>query len=128
MKHLLVIEDQPADLRIATEAAHALGIASVEGCRSTGPAVDLLNSALRGERSLPDAILLDLDLGYESGFELLRFWHSNPSLNTIPVVIWTVLDGDFGELCRLFKVSAVIPKWQGPEALRNALGELKAAV
>ena len=68
--------------------------------------------------------MLDLDLGYESGFELLRFWHGNPQLAKIPVVVWTILGDQYREICEMFKVSAYIDKAAGIAPLRKALAEL----
>jgi DNA-binding response OmpR family regulator len=68
--------------------------------------------------------VLDLDLGYESGFELLRFWHSNPQLAKVPVVVWTILGDHYREICGMFKVAAYIDKGDGLAELRKALGGL----
>jgi CheY-like chemotaxis protein len=75
---------------------------------------------------LPDGIILDLDLGYESGYEVLRFWHSSPELNKIPVIIWTILGEEQREICRLFNVNHYISKWEGATGLREALANIFA--
>jgi len=75
---------------------------------------------------LPDVILLDLDLGYESGHELLRFWHGNAKLAGTQVIVWTVMGKEQQDLCRLFEVNAVVPKWEGTVALKRALEPLAA--
>jgi CheY-like chemotaxis protein len=41
---------------------------------------------------MPDAMVIDLDLGVESGFELVRFWHGTPQLKPIAVVIWAMME------------------------------------
>ena len=121
---LLLVEDQPQDIRIAADTAQSVGISKVEARTSIQAARNFLDAGLRGEGALPDGIILDLDLGYESGYELLRFWHSTPRLFQIPVIVWSVLGEDQREMCRLFKVSRFVGKWEGAEVLREALVQL----
>jgi CheY-like chemotaxis protein len=87
----------------------------------------LLDAGLLGETSLPDAIILDLDLGYESGYELLRFWHSTPQLSKIPLIVWTVAGDEQREICGLFKVNAYVSKMDDISQLRNVLSGFAAA-
>lgn len=121
---LLLVEDQPQDVRLAANTAQSVGISKVEARTSIQTARDFLDAGLRGESALPDGIVLDLDLGYESGYELLRFWHSTPRLFKIPLVVWSVLGEDQSEMCRLFKVSRFVGKWEGAEVLRDALVQM----
>jgi CheY-like chemotaxis protein len=121
---LLIVEDHPNDLQIAVTAAKASGFSAIDASASAGMARDFLEKALRGERPLPDAILLDLDLGYESGFELLRFWHSNPQLAQIPLVVWTILGDQYREICRMFQVRAYVFKGEDVSVLRQVLSGL----
>jgi CheY-like chemotaxis protein len=121
---LLLVEDQPNDLHIAAETARSVGIAEIEARTSLQDARVYLEKGLQGETPLPDGIVLDLDLGYESGYELLRFWHSTPGLAKIPMVIWTLLGEEQREICNLFKVNAYVSKWEGIKAFRDALAAL----
>jgi CheY-like chemotaxis protein len=121
MTRLLIVEDQPNDLRNATETARSLGFTEVEARSSAMAAKLYLEKAVEGDHPLPEVILLDLDLGYESGFELLRFWHGNPNLSAIPMIVWTVMGEDQREICRLFKVTAFISKSDGLHLLKEAL-------
>ena len=123
MKCLMLVDDRPNDLRIAADAARELGISEVNAQTSITKARLYLEKGLNGEVPLPDGIVLDLDLGHESGFELLRFWHSTPRLSAIPVMIWSVLDNE-QQICELFKVSSFVSKWEGPKAFRDALAQL----
>lgn len=123
MKSLLLVDDRPNDLRIAADAARDLGITDVNAQTSIARARMYLEKALEGQVPLPDGIVLDLDLGLESGFELLRFWHSTPQLTSIPVMIWSILDRQ-REICDLFKVKTFVSKWEGPKAFREALAQL----
>ncbi len=127
MRSLLIVEDQPTDVRIAADIAQALGFGAIEARGSTSAAKVYLESALEGHCPLPDVILLDLDLGYESGHELLRFWHGNRGLSETQMIVWTVMGEEQQDLCRLFKVKAVVPKWEGAAALKRALEPLAAS-
>jgi len=119
--NVLIVEDQPNDLRVATRAAEASGFSSVEARPSAESAVSWLQKGLAGEVSLPDAIVLDIDLGFQSGFELLRYWHSDPRLARIPLVVWTVLGDHYREICRMFKVKAYVEKGQDVSVLQQVL-------
>jgi hypothetical protein len=70
---------------------------------------------------MPNALVIDLDLGIESGFELLRFWHGNPNVRPIPVIIWTGTGAHEREISDLFGVYRFVPKGDGPQPLLKAL-------
>lgn len=121
---VLIVEDHPNDFQIAAKAAEASGFSAVETRASVGAARAYLEKALEGEGPLPDAIVLDLDLGYESGFELLRYWHSSPRLSEVPLVVWTILGEQYREICRIFRVCAYVDKGDDPSVLRQVLSGL----
>jgi CheY-like chemotaxis protein len=125
MKRLLIVEDQAHDLHRAADLAQSMGFSVVDARASAMAARLYLENALRDEGPLPDAIILDLDLGYESGFELMRFWHGNPRLSPIPLIVWTVLGDEQREICRLFKVSAYVSKLDDIARLSEALSNLE---
>jgi|SRR5579859_1970069 len=127
MTRILVVEDQPSDLQIAEQTAHLAGVQEVEARTSVQTAMNYLEKGLRKEVALPDGIVLDLDLGYESGYELLRYWHSTPGLNHIPLIVWTILGEEQREICNLFKVTSYVSKWEGGAALREALKKMQTA-
>lgn len=124
---LLIVEDQPSDLQIAARVAEGSGFSGVEARSSASAARLYLEKGLEGTQPLPDAILLDLDLGFESGFELLRFWHSSPRLSQIPLVVWTILGDQYREMCRFFNVRAYVNKADDASVLRNVLVGLTKA-
>ncbi|MGA2889242.1 MAG: hypothetical protein ABSE51_14430 [Terracidiphilus sp.] len=124
MKRLLLVEDQPSDIQFAADAARSLGIAEIEARTTAGGARAYLERALDGEVPLPEGIVLDLNLGYESGYELLRFWHRTPRLSAIPVIVWSVLGDEQRDMCALFKVNSFVGKWEGKEAFREALANM----
>lgn len=127
MKRLLIVEDQSADLRVAVDVVKSLGVSFVEARTSITAAKAYLESALDGEDPLPDLIIVDLDLGYESGFELLRFWHGNRRFSNIHLIVWTVMGEEQREICRMFKVNAIVSKGEGAGALKRAIEPLAAA-
>ena len=126
MNCLLVVEDQPSDIKVAVDAARSAGIPVIESHTTLRGAQEYLEKGLRGEIPLPDGIVLDLDLGHESGFELLRFWHSTPRIKAIPMLVWSILGQEQKEICGLFKVTGFVSKWEGATAFREALDKLRA--
>lgn len=123
MKRLLLIEDQSKDAVNAATVAESLGIHEIEACNTVYKAMLSLEKGIAGEGPLPDAIVLDLDLGVESGFELLRYWRAAPGLSRIPIMIWSVVE-EQREVCELFRVRSFVSKWEGLGAFRQALAEL----
>ncbi|HEX3660101.1 MAG TPA: hypothetical protein VHU89_01640 [Acidobacteriaceae bacterium] len=121
---VLIVEDHSSDLQIAAKAAEAAGFSEVVARGSAVMAKAYLDKALEREHALPNAIVLDLDLGYDSGFELLRFWHSTPELAKIPVVVWTILGEQYRDICRMFKVSAYVYKGDDISVLQQVLSGL----
>jgi CheY-like chemotaxis protein len=126
MNCVLIVEDSASDIRIAADLAASLGAATVEARTSASAAMAYLQSALDGNSPLPDLMVVDLDLGYESGFELLRFWHGNPTLSEIRLVVWTCMGEEQQEICRLFKVDAIVAKSEGFTALKRAIRPLSS--
>lgn len=124
MARLLVVEDQPNDLKIAAETARLAGFEEIDARTSAHAAIAYLEKGLLRETPLPDGIVLDLDLGYESGYELLRHWHSTPGLRHIPMIIWTILGEEQREICSLFKVQHYISKWEGLAVFRETLSRI----
>jgi len=118
---LLVVENEPKDMKNAADSARAVGFSEVEGKTTPYAARVYLEDRLANGPRLPDGILLDLDFGYESGYELLRFWHSHPGLRTIPLIVWSILGEEQKQMCNLFKVRQFVGKWEGNEALQDAL-------
>lgn len=122
MPTLLIVEDQPNDLRTAGEVIRSLGYTDIQARTSARAAKLYLDGALEGKHPIPEVIVVDLDLGYDSGFELLRFWHSTRELSSASrVIVWSALGEDQLEICRLFKISAVVSKAEGIEALKRAI-------
>lgn len=121
---LLVVENEPKDMKNAADSARTSGFTEVEGKTSPYAARIYLEDRLANGARLPDGILLDLDFGIESGYELLRFWHSTPRLRSIPLVVWSILGDEQRQMCALFKVKQFVGKWEDGQVLQNALKEM----
>ena len=123
----LIIEDNPDDIRIAARIARTVGFEDVEAFTSVDSAIERIEEGLRGEKSLPDAIILDLNLGYDSGFEVIRHWRTTWGTKNMRLIVWSVLGEHTQELCALFHVDAFVSKWKGEEALSKALQQVTGA-
>lgn len=88
---VLLIEDNPADIRLTREGLKDAKVANNLTAVTDGQrALDLLHR--RGDYAAtrrPDVVILDLNLPGMDGREVLRRMKSDPSLRTIPVVIMT---------------------------------------
>lgn len=121
MPNILIVEDNPADVRTASVALAKLGMGNIEAVATVGEAHRYLDEVREKKRESPCLILLDLALGYESGFEILRRWRSDRNLTATPVVVWTQMGEREQELCRLFGLKHVIPKWASISELQDAV-------
>lgn len=84
---ILLVEDNAADARLTTEAMYeAGGSAALTTARDGVEALDLLT---RPHATLPDLILLDLNLPRKDGREVLREVKGDAGLRVIPVVVLT---------------------------------------
>lgn len=90
-KNLLLVEDNPADVRLTQEALKqgqvpvnlsvvTDGVEAVDFLRRAGPYKDA---------PCPDLILLDLNLPRKNGREVLSEIKSDPELKRIPVLVMT---------------------------------------
>lgn len=126
LKNLLVIEDEPKDLKIAVEVANSIGILEIVARTNAVAAITYLEKCLDGSEPLPDGIILDLSLGYDSGYEILRMWHATPRLSKIPILVWSVREDNQREMCELFNVTNFVSKWEGKPAFLEALRKMEA--
>lgn len=125
---LLVVENEPQDARKAAETAKLAGFTEVDARTTPQSARTYLEDRLAEGNALPDGIVLDLDFGVESGYELLRFWHSTPRLRKVPVVVWSITGEEQRKMCDLFRVKQFVGKWEGNEALQQALQSLAQSI
>jgi DNA-binding NarL/FixJ family response regulator len=89
----VIVDDSPAVLRAARELLDSQGL-SVVGVAATGDEAILIVEALA-----PDVVLIDIDLGAESGFDLAR--RLAPALSgtrSCSILISTHDEADFANL------------------------------
>ncbi len=118
---MLVIENNPSDVKRAVRILKSLEIDQPIVLTSVAKALMHLEDVVAGEKPCPEMILLDLEFGAESGFEVLRFQKMNPRLQQCQVLVWTVMGEREKELCRLFGITQIVSKQDGDAALEAAL-------
>jgi CheY-like chemotaxis protein len=118
---VLVIENSPVDVTRAVRMLKNLKLDQPVVLTSVAKALMYLEDVVAGEKQCPELIVLDLEFPAESGFEVLRFRKTNPSLQKCQVVVWTIMGEREKELCRLFGITQIISKQDGDAALESAL-------
>lgn len=89
--NVLIVEDNPADIRLVKEAFKESEVdTEIYIVKDGVEAMEFLNHGIEHEDvSLPDLILLDLNLPRKDGREVLKEIKENNKLKYIPVVILT---------------------------------------
>ena len=96
-KVVLLIEDDASDSDICAEALHELGYDGVQLITHLMEAEQHLDDNVASLTGPPDAIVLDLGLGVDSGFAVLRKCHAEPKLQAVPILVWTKHSDDLAE-------------------------------
>jgi CheY-like chemotaxis protein len=124
-KVVLLIEDQDAFSDTCTKALHELGYDGVQLITHMLEAEQHLDDIVSNLTNPPAAIVLDLGLGMDSGFSLLRKCHAEPKLREVPILVWTK---HTDELSKMFSdylgVQHFLVKSGDPQKLRDALERL----
>ena len=90
--HILLVEDNPGDARLAVEALTEGKITNNISVVQDGvEAIDFLRDE---NNQRPDLIFLDLNLPKMNGKEVLAIIKNDPKLKRIPVIILTTSDAD----------------------------------
>ena len=89
--HILLVEDNPGDARLAEEAFHTADVRDQIHVVEDGyEAMDFLHQEGGYSRApRPDLILLDLNLPGKSGHEVLAEVKSDQQLRHIPIVVFS---------------------------------------
>ena len=113
----VIVDDSPGFLRSARLLLERQGMAVV-GVASTGAEAVQQAAELR-----PDVLLLDIDLGEESGFDLARRLHTEVSVSRPQVIlISTHAEEDFADLIAATPVAGFLPKGElSVGAIRDVL-------
>ncbi|MCT7950506.1 ATP-binding protein [Ancylothrix sp. C2] len=89
-KRILVVEDQPSNQVLIAEFLESEGY-MVELISDGNTMLQTIHSPLLKPSSLPDLILMDVQLPGVDGFELMRLLKANSLWQTVPVVAVTAL-------------------------------------
>ncbi|MEO1261293.1 MAG: response regulator [Bacteroidota bacterium] len=94
--NILLIEDNPGDVRLAQEAFKEGNInVNLDVVMDGMEAINFLRKSGKYEDSLtPDLVLLDLNLPKKDGREVLSDIKADPALRSIPVVILTTSNSE----------------------------------
>lgn len=124
-KVILLIEDQLAFSDTCTKALHELGYDGVQLITQVLQAENHLDDIVSTLTEAPAAIVLDLGLGMDSGFTLLRKCHAEPRLQHVPILVWTKHTDDLSKLfSNYLGVKDFLVKSGNPQELRDALKRL----
>jgi CheY-like chemotaxis protein len=125
MPYVLVLEDVDNDVHEVESALKQIGLYEVQRFMAASRAIEMLSDALSSGSGLPELIIVDLNLPGSSGYELLRFYHATPKLQSIPCAVWSVLDTETDKkLTTWMGVRKFISKHSGPATLRKSLASL----
>ncbi len=86
---ILLVEDNPGDIRLTIEALNEARVANHLSVARDGEEALLFLKNADGKNPFPDLILLDLNLPRVSGTEVLEFIKNSNKLKKIPVVVLT---------------------------------------
>jgi CheY-like chemotaxis protein len=126
-KVILLIEDQPAFSDTCTKALHELGYDGVQLITHVMEAENHLDDIVSNLTEAPAAIVLDLGLGMDSGFTLLRKCHAEPRLQQVPILVWTKHTDDLSKtFSNYLGAEDFLVKSGDPQELRDALKRLMA--
>ena len=119
--HVVIIEDSAKDAKQASRILNRINVENLTVFSLIPAVLMYLEDVVEGKRTCPDLILLDLVLGADSGFEVLRYYKAHPELSGCQVVVWTVMGDVQHELCKCFGVQHVVAKADGDAALLKVL-------
>ena len=87
---LLLVEDRPVDAQLLQAAfLEVRRRVIVNHALTAEEAIRILRERLKHKKSLPDIIVLDLNLPKQHGRTVLAEIHNHSRLKTIPVIVWT---------------------------------------
>ncbi len=126
-KAILIIEDNESDSDQCRSVLHELGYDGIQLITRLHLAEDYLDEVLNKLTRPPDAIILDLGLGYESGFGILRKCYANPELKQVPILVWSrSAEIHIESLSTRLGAKVFLVKSSDQEELRAALQDLLA--
>jgi CheY-like chemotaxis protein len=125
---ILLVEDNPADVRLTREALRDSSIVTELRVVGDGAAAIqyLEQSTTGGELPVPDLVLLDLNLPKVNGHEVLHRIKEHPLWKMIPVVVLTTSGSQQDiQACYSKYVNCYITKPLGFEAFLGAVKQIE---
>jgi CheY-like chemotaxis protein len=124
---ILYVDDEETDIMLLQHVFTKAGIPNpLQTVKDGKLAKDYLSGkapfADRGQYPMPALVLLDLNLPYWSGFEVLEWIRRQPLLRRVPVVVFTSSNRP-DDIARAYDAGA-----NGYVVKPNALGDLKSLV
>jgi CheY-like chemotaxis protein len=91
MKRILLVEDNPGDVRLMQEAFKEIpALVELTVCEDGASAMQLLKQFEHDtKRPLPQLVILDLNIPKIHGLEILQHIKNNRRLSSLPVVVLT---------------------------------------
>jgi CheY-like chemotaxis protein len=122
-KNLLLVDDDADDHEIFVEAVKEID-ASIR-CTCLFDGEEALKMLDENKKDLPDLIILDTNMPKVTGKQLLAEIKKSPSLNNIPVIMYSTFfsDRDIEDLKQLGAVHH-LPKPSKFEDFRNSLNDI----
>ncbi|HUR36565.1 MAG TPA: response regulator [Terriglobales bacterium] len=119
---VLLVEDKTSDADRCRAILHAMGYDGVQLITDLQQALEYLDDVLDKLTRPPDAIILDLGLGYDSGFDILRKCNAHPLLQKVPILVWTKQADEHTEAFSTYLgAKDYLVKSRDPLPLRKAL-------
>src|SRR5512133_2251100 len=85
---ILLVEDNAGDVFLVREALEEAGFSYDRHVVKDGAsALDFLNARASGQHSLPDLVILDLNLPCKNGREVMAEMQAHPQLKSLPVAV-----------------------------------------
>lgn len=93
---ILMVDDDPGDIRITQEALKECKIATrLTSCSDGQDALDYLNKRGKYAQAVrPHVIFMDINMPRMNGLEALKLIKADPALAEIPIVILTTSEAD----------------------------------
>ncbi|MEX2380251.1 MAG: response regulator [Vicingaceae bacterium] len=87
---ILLVEDNEGDILLTTEALEDSGLNhDLSVARNGKEALDIVNHGIDDKAHLPDLILLDINLPFKNGHEVLKAIKTDEKVKHIPIIMLT---------------------------------------
>ncbi|MFO7822795.1 MAG: response regulator [Cyclobacterium sp.] len=129
MLRIFLVEDNEGDVLLISEALEELNIPlHITYAKDGHEAVEFLEDCLCTEYgSIPDLVLLDINLPKKNGQEVLQFIKSSNRLKQIPVIMLTTSSSE-RDILESYQnhANSYISKPMGPESYQDILQKIES--